>query len=109
MKRKINLALAFMAFVLIVGFNACTPKPGKIVFWVDADLGCGVIDVTINGTTKSITSYYSGSTPSCDDAGCATFELAPGSYNWTAACTGSTWSGTSTVTTEGCFKMQLTP
>ncbi len=109
MKRLIKVGLSAVVLVIAMTFTSCKPDPGKIIFWVDADLLCGPIDVTINGSTKTISSYYSSSTPDCDATGCATFSMDPGSYNWTATCTGSNWSGTNTVTTNGCFKLQLTP
>lgn len=109
MKRLIKVGLSAVILMIAMTFTSCKKDPGKIIFWVDSDLGCGTIDVTINGSTKTITSFYSGSTPDCDASGCATFSLDPGSYNWTASCSGLSWSGTNEVTSNGCFKMQLTP
>ncbi len=60
--------------------------------------------VNIGGKTGSITSYYSTS-PSCGASGCAIFTLPIGSYSYSASSTFglSTWSGTVTVTKNGCL------
>jgi hypothetical protein len=81
---------------------------GQGMFWIASDLGCGTINVSINGVTRSITSFYSSGAPaSCGATGTATFSLNPGTYNYTASCTGLTWSGTITITSGGCTKIQL--
>lgn len=80
---------------------------GNAMFWIASDLGCGSINVSINGQSKTISSFYSTS-PSCGASGCANFTLAPGTYNYSASCSGKTWSNTITVTAGGCSKMQLT-
>ncbi|MBS1775927.1 MAG: hypothetical protein JSS64_06560 [Bacteroidetes bacterium] len=81
---------------------------GDVMFWLASDMTCGNISVTCGGTTKSISSYYSSGAPSCGASGCATFTLNPGTYNFTASCSNKNWSGSVTVTANGCYKMQLT-
>lgn len=80
---------------------------GNAMFWIAADLGCGPITVLVNGQSKTITSFY-GTSPACGTSGCANFTLAPGTYTYSASCSGKTWSNTITVTAGGCSKMQLT-
>lgn len=84
------------------------PTTGQGMFWTASDLGCGNINVTVNGVTKTITQFYSSGTPPCGQVGCATFDLAPGTYNYTASCSGKNWSGTINITTGGCNRIQLT-
>lgn len=86
-----------------------TPSNGQGMFWTASDLGCGTITVSVGGYTGYITSYYSTGTPGCNAAGSATFSLAPGSYSYTASCTGgNTWSGVISITENGCSRIQLT-
>lgn len=80
---------------------------GQGMFWIQSDLGCGNITVTISGVSKTITSYYSSS-PSCGSSGCATYNLSPGTYVYTASCSGYTWGPSNiTISSGGCSKMQL--
>lgn len=81
---------------------------GNAMVWTQVDHSCGNINVTINGTTKTISSYYSSGAPSCGASGCANFTLNPGSYNVTASCSSKSWNGTVSVTADGCYKLQLT-
>lgn len=81
---------------------------GQAMFWIASDLGCGNIIVTCNGANKIISSYYSNGTPSCGTSGMATFELNPGTYNYTVSCTGLSGVGTVTVTAGNCSTIQLT-
>lgn len=80
---------------------------GSAMIWTQVDHGCGNISVTVNGSTQTISSYYSSGAPSCGASGCANFSLPPGSYNVTASCSSKNWSGTVTVTANGCYKLQL--
>ncbi len=80
---------------------------GSVLFWTGSDLGCGDVQVTIEGMTEYIGLYYS-SIPSCGSAGCANFTLPVGVYNYTASCSSYSWSGTISCTPNGCSKMQLT-
>jgi hypothetical protein len=81
---------------------------GNIMFWVQSDLGCGAISVTLTGQgSGSISSFY-GSAPSCGASGCANFSVPAGSYSFTASCSERTWDGTVTVSADQCYKMQLT-
>lgn len=81
---------------------------GQALFWTASDLGCGTITVNCNGQSRTITSYYSSGTPACGASGAATFSFAPGTYSYTASCSGKTWNGTVTSTAGGCSKIQLT-
>ena len=80
---------------------------GQITFWLQSDLGCGPISVTLhNQGSGTITDYYSSS-PSCGASGCANFTVPPGTYSFSASCDGHTWDSTVTVSANQCFKMQL--
>lgn len=80
---------------------------GNAMIWTQVDHGCGTISVTINGTTQTISSYYSSGAPSCGASGCANFTLNPGTYPVSASCSNSTWNGTVTVTAGGCYRLKL--
>ena len=80
---------------------------GQGMFWIASDLGCGNITVVCNGISRTISSVY-GTTPSCGASGTATFDLSPGTYAYTASCSGKNWSGTITITPGGCQRVQLT-
>ena len=79
---------------------------GQATFWIASNIYG--ITVTCGGQSKTITSYYSSGAPNCGATGCATFDLAPGTYPFTATNGSSNWSGSVTVTANGCFKEQLT-
>lgn len=84
---------------------------GQAMFWIQSDLGCGNVTVYISGVSKTITSYYASGAPACGSSGCATYNLSPGTYAYTANCTGYSWGTSSpsyiTVTSGGCSKMRL--
>lgn len=81
---------------------------GEVIFWVSSDFGCGNITVNCNGLSRQITGYYSSGTPDCAGSWGAKFTLDPGTYNFSASCTGKTWSGTIIITAGNCSAMQLT-
>ena len=112
-KNLVIAAFMIMGVILISTFSSCTKPNGTVTFWTNTADGVGFVTVTINGTNTNITSDYS-STPSCSANGTATFSLAEGTYNYTAAetTTGTngtmdTWSGSVTVTSNGCLTMNL--
>jgi hypothetical protein len=84
-----------------------TTTTGQALFWTRSDFGCGSVSVTYNGQSGSITSFYSGGAPGCGATGCATFTMNPGTYNYSASCTGKTWSGQVTISAGNCFKLEL--
>jgi hypothetical protein len=82
---------------------------GTITFWVNQDLGCGNIFVSITSYgSGTINSYYSGN-PSCGASGCANFNnLSYGAYYFSATSDGNcTWSGNVQLDSS-CETMQLT-
>lgn len=81
---------------------------GNAVFWIGSDLGHGNITVTCNGSSQTISSYYSSGNPSCGSTGCANFSLNPGTYSFSAVAGSYSWDGYITVTGNGCIKQQLT-
>ena len=80
---------------------------GSAMFWVASDLGCGPITVQCNSVSKTITGFY-GSSPACGVTNSANFTFSPGTYSFSASCSGKTWSGNITVTSNECSKLQLT-
>ena len=81
---------------------------GIVMFWTQSDFGCGFITVNISGLSDTISGYYSGGAPSCGATSAASFSLPAGNYNFSASCDGLTWDGTVTVSSGGCYKMELT-
>ncbi len=81
---------------------------GSAMFWLASDLGCGNITVTCNGVSKAVSGYYSSGAPDCGASYSATFDLKPGTYSFTAACSSLDWDGSITVKAGACSKMQLT-
>lgn len=90
------------------GGNSGTSNNGNVTFWVARDFGCGNISVTLDGSRKTISSYYSGSNPGCNSSGNANFTEGAGTYSYTASCTEYNWSGSVTITNGGCKTIQLT-
>lgn len=79
---------------------------GDIMFWTDESTIYS-ITVKLNGLSKIITSYYYY-TPSCGSSGCATFyDLAEGTYSYSAENLLYTWSGTVTVEDGVCSRWLL--
>lgn len=89
--------------------GSCTYN-GQVVFWTPTNYG--VITVTCNSTTNTITQYFTSGIPDCSSAGCAIFTLPVGTYSFYATNNnGTTWntSGTTTVTVtaNGCAAYEL--
>lgn len=88
---------------------ACgSQQTGQVVFWENTTTfgPCPATNVTISGYTQQIT-QTSTTTPSCGAAGCATFTLNPGTYSYSASCSGTTKTGTVTIYANQCSKVQL--
>jgi len=83
---------------------------GTVTFWMDGSVTTnGEVDVVINGTSQQITLDLTSS-PSCGATGCATFKLAPGTYNFVAedqSPVSYQITGTFTVEKNGCLKYLL--
>jgi len=62
--------------------------------------------VVIDGQTGTVTTAFN-STPDCGTSGCANFTLPTGTYNYTASSTFTNWSGSVTVTKNGCTAQVL--
>jgi len=87
-------------------FNVIAAK-GNAIFWARAGAGFGTITVTIDGTSDDITGEVA-SEPACGDAACADFtDLKVGTHNYTATDGTTTWSGTITVTKDGCTAKEI--
>jgi len=108
MKTKI-LSIATILFIAIT-ISSCKEEvlPGKATFWNDSADGLPTMVVIMDdGSTGVITSDYSSS-PDCGASGCYTYEADPGTYGFVAGEQGgTTWSGTVTITDDGCVKIKL--
>lgn len=88
---------------------ACgSQQAGQVVFWENTSTygPCSATNVTIGGSTQQITTT-SSTTPSCGATGCATFTLNPGTYNYSASCSGTTKTGSVTIYANQCSKILL--
>jgi len=83
---------------------------GNAIFWTNSDLGCGPITVNVSGVGSSTINGFFGSAPSCSNssAGGNFNNLAPGVYNFTASCSNENWSGSISITENGCLRQELT-
>lgn len=78
---------------------------GKAIFWYNAD-GDNAI-VTIAATSGNLTGavdgdYYYTAAPACGAPYCANFTLPVGTYTYTATSSSNNWSGTISITKNGC-------
>ena len=87
--------------------NTCVYK-GNATFWNDFSSSDDVIVQMADGTTGVITRKYA-SAPSCGTTGCFTYSNVPGTYSFIAEeLIGSgTWSGSVTITSNGCVTFLL--
>ena len=86
--------------------NTCRYS-GSVIFWT-ASNSLGTITVNISNLQSTITSYLTGGVPTCGFTGCATFDLTPGTYAYTATSqSGANWNGDVTITINGCQPIQL--
>lgn len=82
---------------------------GNVMFWTKSST-IGSITVNFNGQVKQITQYQTSGNPSgCGVSGFANYNLAAGTYSYTASsASGVQWSGNVTVpTNNGCFLQEL--
>lgn len=87
-----------------------TQSTGQASFWQSGSPGYDVTEVTVNGITKSITLDSPTGISGCSTSGCANFTLDVGSYSFYAEEVSfpyTYWSGTVSVTKDGCKTMQL--
>ena len=81
---------------------------GQVMFWSARDHGCGSINVTINGQTRTISNYSTSGAPAgCNISGFATFDLQPGTYSFTASCSKLTWQGSVSINSNRCLTYEL--
>lgn len=105
-------SLRYLLLLFIVIIASCSDEEGQyadvsatVTFWTK-NTGSSLPNVTINGKNATITQSYT-SAPLCDAYGCATFILAPGTYQYTATGDQS-WSGYITVTaSDECLTQEL--
>lgn len=86
----------------------CPVTTGLATFWLEEDLGCGPVYVSIPGYgTEEIYYYSSGGAPSCESEGYASFELEAGTYPYTASCSYRSWQGEVQVSRNSCNTVLL--
>ena len=101
-----------MAIVCLMPSCGEDAKYCDVTFWVESDNVEQVISVhfysdeTGYDATRSITKYYSSTTPDCGDAGCANFYVKEGKYYFVAENDYYYWEGTMNVNKE-CHTMKL--
>lgn len=80
---------------------------GEAVFWTSS--AHNHLDVDIYGDQQTITSYFPSSTPSCGEAGCATYALAPGTYFYfiQEQGTSNTWTGNIEIENLMCTSVEI--
>lgn len=84
------------------------PKEGQAFVWINKDIGCGTIKVTINDVSQNINRFISTGEPDClNFSDGAVFKLLHGSYNYTAECSKYKWSGSFEVVAGKCQKILL--
>jgi hypothetical protein len=111
MKKKLTqFTGVFFLFAIILGCKKDEDRfqpelAGQIVFWTSEDFG----DITVkcNGREHTITYLYYSGLPDCGDVGCATFNLMPGTYEFSASNGYDNWEGEVTVIENLCSKMRL--
>ena len=82
---------------------------GDAIFWINDDFGCGPITVNVSGAGSSTIVGYFNAAPDCSNTGSGGDfnNLAPGSYSYTASCSGISWSGSLTITEDNCSRIEL--
>ena len=85
-------------------------KNGRVIFWLEKDLICGSIKVTIKDSTKYVTTYVKSGQVGCDVASNgAIFSLPQGSYTYSASCSRYKWDGTIDIIAGQCTNFKLVP
>jgi len=80
-----------------------------VTFWLNEDLGCGMIYVTLASIGSGTIDSYYAENPSCGATGCANFTSVPyGTYSFSATSDGGcVWDG-SLIVDANCETMKLT-
>lgn len=84
---------------------------GDVIFWTNADFGCGPISVDVSGIGSStISGYFPGGAPDCSNtsAGGNFNDLDPGTYSFSANCSNLQWNGNVTISENTCLRFELT-
>jgi len=87
-----------------------TQSTGKVSFWQSGTPAYDYTNVTVNGSTKTISIDMPVGVIGCSIMGCANFTLDVGTYSYYAeeqSFPYTSWSGTFAITNDGCTKMQL--
>ena len=105
--KNILLSISVLAIILLTSCNKTT-KHGDVLFWQQTGSGFGITTVNFNGQTSYITQEF-GSAPPCGGiTGCANYIFVEtGTYNFTATDGPNNWSGSVTVTEDGCSTQLL--
>jgi hypothetical protein len=90
------------------GGTGAGTSTGNVAFWTSQATGWSSINVYFNNVLAGTTSKYFATTPNCGADGAITVAKPPGTYAFTASSnTGTTWSGTVTVTAGACNTQRL--
>ena len=79
----------------------------NLTFWTAINCSPNPITVTVDSQTAVMSEYFPNVTPVCGTQGCANFNLAAGTYNYSATNTDTTWTGSVTVAKGGCTLQQF--
>ena len=85
---------------------------GQLAFWTNEGVTClctgDPIDITINNTTQTLTTYFYGPpVTTCNDYRAIRFKLEPGIYSWLAVRGTDTASGTINIGINTCFVQEV--
>lgn len=82
---------------------------GDVKFWLNSDLGCGFVEVIIEGIGSSTITGFFPSAPDCgnSNAGGNFSDLPVGNYTFTASCQGMNWEGNFSIEEGGCLRFEL--
>lgn len=102
--KKVGLIIVLSMLSLV---SCKKVKYGNAIFWQQTGSGYGITVVFIDGISSNVTSNF-GSSPSCGQSGCATFNgLEVGVHDFTASDGTTNWSGSVSISKNNCTTTQL--
>jgi hypothetical protein len=104
--------------VSINGNGSCFVRPliistgggsttGNATFYITQSTS-QTVTVNCGGQTKYISTLFPNGAPGCGANNAANFTLPAGTYNYTASTSAQNWSGSITITGNGCIQQLLT-
>ena len=105
-------AFYISALLTTLLFASCRKDEGNfgatnLTIWTATNCSPNPITVTVGGKTTAMTEYYPNAPATCGSPGCANFNLAAGTYTYSATNGDTTWQGSVSVTKNGCTLQQL--